>query len=85
MGGTGYRLKVTWIWAQFTAAAVFKKEKAADQAGRLPLRRLMPKRFCAIPQTEVALATPPRVAGVVRCSDHQLVCRRALARLITRG
>lgn len=32
VGGVGVLiLKVTWIWAQFTTAAVFKKEKAADQ------------------------------------------------------
>jgi len=32
VGGVGVLiLKVTWIWAQFTTAAVFKNEKAADQ------------------------------------------------------
>ena len=32
VGGVGLLiLKVTWIWAQFTTAAVFKNEKAADQ------------------------------------------------------
>ena len=32
VGGVGVLiLKVTWIWAQFTTAAVFKKEKAVDQ------------------------------------------------------
>ncbi len=31
IGGVGVIiLKVTWIWAQFTTAAVFKKEKEAD-------------------------------------------------------
>ena len=37
VGGTGVIiLKVTWIWAQFTTAAVFKKEKAADQVPEGP-------------------------------------------------
>ena len=32
VGGVGVLiLKVTWIWAQFTTAAVFKNQKAADQ------------------------------------------------------
>lgn len=32
VGGVGVLiLKVTWIWAQFTTAAVFKKDQAADQ------------------------------------------------------
>ena len=32
VGGIGVLiLKITWIWAQFTTAAVFKNEKAADQ------------------------------------------------------
>ena len=32
VGGMGVIiLKVMWIWAQFTTAAVFKKEKVADQ------------------------------------------------------
>ena len=32
VGGVGVLiLKVTWIWAQFTTAAVFKNEKATDQ------------------------------------------------------
>ena len=32
VGGVGVLiLKVTWIWAQFTTAAVFKREKAVDQ------------------------------------------------------
>ena len=32
VGGVGVLiLKVTWIWAQFTTAGVFKNEKAADQ------------------------------------------------------
>lgn len=37
VGGVGVLiLKVTWIWAQFTTAAVFKKEKAADQVPEGP-------------------------------------------------
>ena len=67
VGGVGVLiLKVTWIWAQFTTAAVFKNEKAADQEPDGPDEAADAETLCAILRTEVALAAPPRVAGAVR-------------------